>query len=178
MRWLTFTILAVIMLVLQTAAAPHLALAGVQPDWMFILATFYALLGPWPDVGIAAWTLGLLVDLQTAGGAGRGQIGLAAFAYGGAVWLVHLFRELVFREHWLAHLVTTLIGALLVQSVVAVYRTVTAPPGPGPATGYWSFAFWTALYTAFWSPYFHFVLIRLGRAMGLRPAGGRRRQPG
>ncbi len=178
MRWLTFGILAGICLVLQTALAPHLAIAGVRPDWMFVLAVFYAMLGPWPDACIAAWILGLLVDLASANGGGYGHIGLYAFAFGGTAWLILQVRELVFPEHWLAHTVLTFLGALLVQAAVAAYRSVTMPSGPALATGVWMYGLLTALYTTFWAPYFHWVLIRLRRAAGLRAGASRGRLHG
>lgn len=171
MRWLTFGILAGICLVLQTSLAPLLAPAGVRPDWMFVLCVFYALLGPGPDVCIAAWILGLLVDLWSL----NDHIGLNAFAYGGTAWLICYVRELIFPEHWLSHTVLTLLGALIVQLTIAVYYWLTAPPQPAPAMGMWGFAALSALYTAFWAPYFHFVLSRLWRATGLRGTASNRR---
>lgn len=175
MRWLTFALLAGVCLVLQTALAPHLELAGIRPDWMFVLAVFYAMLGPWPEGCIAAWVLGLLVDLASAGGAGYGHIGLFAFTFGGTAWLILQVRDLIFREHWLAHTVLTFLGALAVQCVVAAYRGVTVPPGPSPERGVWSYAVLTALYTAFWAPYLHWILMRLRRATGLRTGSPQRR---
>lgn len=168
MRWAVFAILAGLCLVLQTSLAPHLTVLGVRPDWMFVLAVFYAMLGPWPDACIAAWILGLLVDLASANGSGYGHIGLFAFTFGGTAWLILQVRELIFPEHWLAHTVLTFLGALLVQLAVALYRKLTAPPGPSPVTGLWSYAALTALYTAFWAPYLHWVLTRLRSLTGLR----------
>lgn len=166
MRWLSFAILAGIVLVLQTALAPHLALGGVRPDWMFVLACFYALLGPWPDACIGAWICGLLMDLSSVG-----PVGLCAFSFGGTAWLIRYVREFFFREHWLAHAFVTLFGAMLVQSVIALFRLATLPKGSVPHPGLWSYAMLTSLYTAFWAPYFHWTLTRLRRVTGLRPAG-------
>lgn len=174
MRWLTFIILAGITLVLQTSLAPHLSIYGVRPDWMFILAVFYAILGPWPDACIGAWFLGLLVDLESVNGSGFGRIGLFAFTYGGTAWLIYHGRDFVFREHWVTHTVFTLLGALVVQAVVAIFRRWSAPPGVSPATGVWTYALLTALYTAFWAPYFHWLLVRLRRLTGLRVAASGR----
>lgn len=176
MRWLTFAILAGISIVLQTALAPYVELSGIRPDWVFVLATFYALLGPWPDACIAAWILGLLVDLSSAdSGTGYGHIGLFAFSFGGAAWLILQVRDLIFPEHWLSHTILTLLSALVVQAAVAIYRTITLPPGAAPATGVWTCAILTAAYTAFFAPYFHWILSRLHRATGLRTPASRHR---
>lgn len=166
MRWLTFSILAAGCLVLQTSLGPTLTLWGVRPEWMFVLGVFYALLGPYPDACIAAWILGLLTDLASA----NDHIGLYAFAYGGAAWLICRVRELIFREHWLAHTILTLFAGFLVQAVVALYRTWRAPPALGAEPGVWTYAVLTCLYTAFWAPYFHWLLTRLRRATGFRTA--------
>jgi rod shape-determining protein MreD len=167
MHWIRFAIVAVIAIVFQTALAPHLALSGIRPDWVFVLAVFYALLGPWPDACIAAWILGLLMDL----GSVNDHVGLCALAYGAVAWLIVQTRDLVFPDHWLSHTVMTLIGALLVQFTLAAYLGWTAPAG---APGLWGKAAWTALYTAFWAPYFHWLLTRIGPVIGLRPPGSAR----
>ncbi len=176
MRWVTFAILAGLCLVLQTALAPHLAIGEIRPDWLFVLAVFYAVMGPWPDACLGAWVLGLLIDLESVNGsAGYGHLGLFAFSFGGTAWLIYHVRDLVFREHWLTHTILTFLGAMLVQSVVALYRSATAPEGTSPATGVWTYAVLTALYTTFWAPYFHWLLIRMRRLTGLRATMARGR---
>lgn len=164
MRWLTFSILAGICLVLQTSLVPHLAIWGIRPDWLFVLCTFYALLGGYPDICIVGWILGFLADLGSA----NDHVGLYAFSYGAAAWLIYQTRELIFREHWLSHTALTLFMSLFVQIIVVIYRSWTMPVVVGGEHGLWTYALLTCVYTTFWAPYFHWILTRLRRATGFR----------
>jgi len=167
MKWPAFVILAVVTLVLQTAVVPLMAIQSIRPSWMFVLAAFYGLWGPWPDAAIAAWLLGLGVDLQSAG-AGGGRIGLYAFCFGGAVWAMIRIRSAFFRDHAVTQFVMTLVFGLAVELLVEGYRRWSVGDA-SPERGVWWPAFWTALYTAAWAPYLHWVLLRLHRWTGLKP---------
>lgn len=136
---------------------------------MFVLAVFYALLAPWPDACIAAWVLGMLVDLASA----NGRIGLFAFGYGATALLILQVREVLFPEHWLSHALLTLVGGLLLQVAIATYRSLA---DTAPAGSIWGYALLTCLYTVVpWAPLFHGVLSRLWRVTGLRHMPTRRR---
>jgi rod shape-determining protein MreD len=170
MKWLSFAILAVLTVVLQTTVVQKMAIQSIWPDWMFVLAAYYALWGPWPEAAIAAWILGLLVDLQSLD-----RIGLHAFTYGAAAWGIMRLRQVVFRDHPLTQITLTLAFTLGVQLVVGLYRQW----GPGmevSTTAWWWPALFTAVYTAACAPYLHWLLIRLNRWTGLR-ASRRRLAP-
>lgn len=169
MRWLPFIILAIVMLVLQGTIVQKIAIRGVWPDWMFILAVYYALWGRWPDAAIAAWILGLLVDLQS-----RGWIGLNAFCFGGAAWAILYIRQALFRDHPITQVVVTLVFALGVRLAVGGYDAWRAGGGI-PVGEIGSLAFFTALYTAACAPYVHWALIRVSGWTGLKQAAGHRR---
>ncbi len=160
MRWIPFSILAVLGIVLQTKVAPYLAIGSVWPDLMFLLVVHYALWGPWPEAAIGAWILGLLVDLNSTG-----RIGLFAFAYGGAAWGIMRVRQAVFRDHPMTQIVVTAAFALLVQMIAAIYLRYLH----GAIEGLWWRALWTALFTAGLAPYVHWLLLRMGRWTGLKP---------
>jgi len=165
MKWLPFIILAIVTLICQTTIVPAMAIYSVWPNWMFVLAVHYALWGPWPDVAIGAWLLGLGVDLQTAGD--TEHIGLYAFLFGGAAWAIIRVRKVFFSEHALTQILVTGAFALAIELLVEVYRQWGA--GVSKATILWPACF-TALYTAAWAPYLHWMLIRLRRWTGLPPA--------
>jgi rod shape-determining protein MreD len=171
MKWVPFVILAVVTIVLQTTIVNQtLVIREICPDWMFILAVHYALHGPWPDVAIAAWILGLLVDLQTGDPTGTGTIGLFAFSYGLAACAILRIRRALFREHFVTHIVVTFIFAFCVQFVAQLYF-VWRPPTEAArhVSSGLMMALLTAVYTAFCAPYLHWALLRLRRWTGLMP---------
>ena len=164
MKWLPFTILAVIVVVFQTTLVPQaLAIRSVWPEWTFILAVHYALWGPWPEAAIAAWLLGLSVDLFTADGAP-----VHAFGYGAAAWAIIRVRQVLFRDHPLTYMVVTFAFAIGVQLLVGFYRAWRFA-GPDEGGGIWGPALAVAVYTALWALPFQWVLLRMRRWTGLGP---------
>ena len=162
MRWVPFAILSILTIVLQTTLVQKMAIQSIWPDWMFVLAVHYALWGPWPEAVIAAWILGLLVDLQSVD-----RIGLHAFAYGAAAWAIMRLRLVVFRDHPLTQITLTLTFALGIQLTVGLYRRWGLGTEPSVTSLWWP-ALFTAVYTAACAPYLHWLLIRLDRWTGLR----------
>jgi rod shape-determining protein MreD len=165
MKWVSFGILAGVTIVLQTAATRYVEIQSIRPDLMLILAVHYALWGPWPEAALAAWILGLVVDLQSLD-----RIGLHAFSFGLAAWAIVRIRQIVFRDHAATQIVITLLFTILIQIGVALYRRwgVDNPIG---GSILWP-ALLTGLYTAMCAPYLHWLLIRMGRWTGLKASRG------
>ncbi|MBP7936309.1 MAG: rod shape-determining protein MreD [Phycisphaerae bacterium] len=168
MRWLPFTILAVLALVLQTTVAQwvHIYSRDIWPNCMFILAVHYALWGPWPDAAIAAWILGFAVDLQTI--SSGGGVGLYAFSFGGSAWIIMRIRHAFVRDHALTQVLVTLTFTLLIELLVGAYRQRGAWSRDGAAAVWWP-AMGRAVYTSALAPYLHWPLVKLGRWTGLKP---------
>jgi rod shape-determining protein MreD len=166
MKWVPFAILATITIVLQTTIVSQLLDIGdVYPDWMFILAVHYALHGAWPDAAIAAWILGLLVDLQSFE-----TVGLFAFCYGLAACVVLRIRKALFREHFVTHIVVTFILTFCVQFVAWIYFSWRADTkAAADISSAFTMSLLTAAYTGFCAPYLHWVLLRMRRWTGLMP---------
>ena len=161
MRWVPFIILACVTIVCQTTVVPRMTIQSVWPDWMFILAVHYALWGRWPDVAIAAWILGLVVDLHSSD-----RIGLHACTYGAAAWAIIHLRQALFRDHPLTQVAVTFVFALGIQLIVGWYRRWGEQPTV--LDSLWWSAFLTAVYTAVCAPFLHWLLIRLKRWTGLQ----------
>ncbi len=167
MKWVPFIILGVITLVCQTTISGIIAIHSIWPNWLFVLAVHYALWGPWPEAAIGAWLLGLAVDLQTL--AGFGSMGVYAFLFGGAAWAIIRIRSALVREHALTQFLVTLVFAWAIELLSELHRQWRTPAEMLSVAVWWP-AFFTALYTAACAPYLHWLLIRLGRWTGLRPA--------
>ena len=172
MRWITFIILGVITLVCQTTIAQAISIHTIRPNWMFVLAVYYALWGPWPEAAIGAWFLGLAVDLQSLPVGGR--IGMYAFTFGGAAWVITRIRSVFWREHAATQFLLTFVLAMVIEILVDLYRHWAALDEVSKAGLFWP-AFFTALYTAAFAPYMHWILLRLWRWTGLKPPA---KQPG
>jgi rod shape-determining protein MreD len=171
MKWVPFAILAIVTIVLQTTIVNQvLDIGDVYPDWMFILAVHYALHGTWPDAAIAAWILGLLVDLQSVDPTRTGTIGLFAFCYGLAACVILRVRRALFREHFVTHIVVTFVMTFCVQFVVWMYFAWRADTkSAGDIASALTMSLLTAAYTGFCAPYLHWVLLRMRRWTGLMP---------
>jgi rod shape-determining protein MreD len=166
MKWLQFVILAVIAVVCQTTVVEAMAIHGIRPNWVFILAVHYALWAPWPEAAIAGWLLGLTLDMTS-----MGRVGVHAFTFGAAVWLITYIRQAVFRDHALTQFVITFVMMFAVQGVVVFYHWWDAA-GPVSLRGLGWTVLFTALYTAAWAPYLHWPLIRLEGWTGLSTRPG------
>jgi len=167
MRWMPFAIVAIMILICQTTIVQVMAIQSVRPNWMFVLAIYYALWGAWPDAAIAAWLLGLAVDLTSLGNGGR--LGLYAFSFGAAAWAIIKIRSVFFRDHAVTQFAVTLVFSLAVELVVQGYRHWSVF-GAMPESRVWASAFFTAVYTAVCAPYLHWVLFRMRGWTGVRPA--------
>ncbi|HSW46916.1 MAG TPA: rod shape-determining protein MreD, partial [Phycisphaerae bacterium] len=166
MKWAAFLILAVITLIGQTTIAQVIAIHSIRPNWMLVLAVHYALWGPWPEAAIGAWFLGLAVDLASLPVGGRM---VYAFSFGAAAWIIIRIRTVFWREHALTQLLITFVFALAIELLVDVYRHWGGLAAISRSSLLWPAVF-TALYTAAFAPYMHWVLLRLWRWTGLKPS--------
>ena len=160
MRWITFAILAGLFLIAQTALAPRVEILNVRPDWMFILVVYIALHARGPDAMLGGWVLGLLADLGS-----DERMGLFALVYGLCALALVRLRAALYHEHPLTDVLVTLLATFVAQLLIFVYRLWFITP-----TEVWASltdAVLTALYTAAWAPYLHWLLRRANRLMGL-----------
>ncbi|MCP4589883.1 MAG: rod shape-determining protein MreD [bacterium] len=177
MRWLGFAVCAVIVLVLDTTVAPRLELRGVRPEWMLVLAVFFALHARSSDALIGAWLLGAAVDVMSVE-----RFGLLSGSYALAALAVYAVRESVFRNNPLTHFAITFAASVIVRAVGAVYAgTVLA--GTQAPLGAWQVTVGVicgAAYTAAWAPLVHHLLLRYPPLLGVLPPRrtSRRRRAG
>lgn len=129
MRWVPFIIVAYLVTVVQTSLGrvlvfDRLDIGPVGPDLLAMLAIFAGL---WVRSGseavLAAWTLGMLLDLTTGGGAGvTTVVGPMALAYGVCVWLLVRIREGLFRERVLPQIICAFFFVLVAHTLWAVLQ--------------------------------------------------------
>lgn len=179
MRWVPFLILMYGVLLVQTTVGRILtfqrtAWGTIGPDIAAIVAVYLALhLRDGLDLAIATWTLGLAVDLTTAGPA----VGPMAVAYLAAGAAVLKLREAVFRERPAAQMLMALVFCLLAHGLWVTVQSVGLPP----ASRSWGQYVWMlkqacilAIYTAVLMPPGHWALARIERFL-IAPQSGRSR---
>ena len=162
MRWLTFIILALIALTLQSAVAPRVAPFGIRPDWLLILVVFIALHAPPRQATIGAWIVGGLADLMTIE-----RPGLVAASYTLAAVLIISARNYLFRYRTTTRFVVTLLACLLVRVLWTLYFRTLYNPGRPLLTALMTDVFLASLYTGLWALPVHRGLQRVSRAFGL-----------
>jgi rod shape-determining protein MreD len=113
MRWISYFILAYLIIAVQMALAGYLRWGQASPNLVLPAAVFIAINARREHALMGAFGLGLLQDLFT-----QHPLGLYAFAYG----LVGLFvvgtQPAVHRDHPLTHFFVTLLASVLVGIVV------------------------------------------------------------
>lgn len=171
MRWLTFVICAVAVVTLQVTIAPRVEYLGARPDWILVLAVFFALNGRSVDVLIGAWVLGATADLFTVE-----RFGLLALSYALAALLVYGVREYLFREHPLTQFSVTFAACLAIHIGLVIYRFGVFGLSSGSLGVLAREPLLASLYTGLSALPVHFVLLRLHGLLGVMPARIRRRR--
>lgn len=185
MRWVPLAILIYLVILLQTTVLRVLSvtipsLGPVCPDMMAITAVFLALrAGSGADAMLAAWLLGLMVDLTAPGGPGSGAVvGPMAVAYALAAGGLFKIRDAFFRDSAVTQGILVLVFCALTHSAwvtvqaVVNYHAVTAleyvrtlgQVGVSSA------------YSAVMAPLGHFLLHSGDRIILMMPASRRRRR--
>lgn len=166
MRWVSFTILLLIVLALQSAAAPFVAVHTVQPDLLVIVAVYYALTARTYDALFACWVIGLAIDLTGLGFQQYSNVGVHALALGliGA-GLVKL-RELFFRDSVLTQILLTFIGKWAMDAAVGLHMIFVVGL-PIEFSEIATRGFHAAVYSAVLAPYGFWFLRGLRNALGL-----------
>jgi rod shape-determining protein MreD len=184
MRWVFFLILTYVVLLVQTSLIQWIsfragAAGSVQPDLLALVAVFVAIVArSGLDAMLAAWALGLAVDLTVGGGGTRSSaLGVMPVAYALAAWAVYRLREVFFRERASTRILLTLLFCLLAHGLFVTLHTLLS----------WGQTTWGAygrvlvqaifisLYTAALAPLAHWLLDRVEPWL-LVSGGGRARR--
>lgn len=162
MRWLTFLLVTVALLTLQTSVAPRFALFGVRPDWLLVSVVFFALHAPVRDALPAAWIMGAGADLMTVE-----RFGLISLSFVVACALILATREYLFRHRWVTQMVVTLSVCVLIRVGWLLYRYALYDPASSVWAGVFVDVILVSMYTSLWVVPFHRGLRGMSRAMGV-----------
>jgi rod shape-determining protein MreD len=168
MNWFGFIALVYGMAILQSTVVPLVAIHGVGPNLLIILAVHYALFARPPHAVIACWAAGLVADLVAVDG-----VGPRALMYGLGGLLAVRVRPFVLRDHPLSQLFLTLMICWVSEFFVGTTLRFKGVGGPGSFLGVGYTSLLVAIYSAALAPYFHLLLRRLSFISGLQPSGSR-----
>ena len=125
MRWISYFILAYVILGLQTGIAAAMQWRNSGPNLVLLGVVFIAMNAPRNVALLGSFILGAMQDLCT-----QGTMGLYALSYGLVAMFVVTAQQAVYREHPLTHFSLTLIGGLITAGVLYVHDLIR-PPGRG-----------------------------------------------
>jgi rod shape-determining protein MreD len=164
MRWLSFFILAIVVLTLQSALMPRLELFGARPDLILVVVVFFAMHAERHNAVLTAWLLGMLADLMTIE-----RFGLLALSYALVAMTVASVRDFLFRYNAFSQFVVTAVAAWLVGVGWFAYRHVMFDPGGGMAIEVLVTLVLTPLYTGLLAVPVHGAMLVVLRAFGVTP---------
>lgn len=162
MHWLAFSITVVLTIVVQTAIAPQMRIAGVQPDFVLITVVFFALHGRGLDAVIAGWLLGFCADFQSVH-----RFGFLALSYGLVALGVYLIRAYLFRRNPLAHVFVTFSSGIVFYLLLLTALTAEAAIWGGWYDRQWGLMIWISLYSAVLAPLVQRVMLHAASTLGL-----------
>ncbi|MGE0481018.1 MAG: rod shape-determining protein MreD [Phycisphaerae bacterium] len=115
MPWGAFTLVLVVVYVLQTAAVRLLELPAV--DLLLAFALFCGLAAGTHDARLAGWIVGFAQDLGSGG-----PLGPHAVALGLACWILTALRAAVNLHLWWARLAGAFVAALAAQTLLLIHE--------------------------------------------------------
>lgn len=166
MHWIAFGILLYLTTVLQTTVAPVLAVHGVRPDFLSIVAAYYALTARKEDSLVACWFIGLAADLTGLGYARHCGFGASSLAMGAIGIAVVTVRELTFRESVITQLTFSFVISFCFGLLTGLCLYISATNRP-PAWDVVQSGFYGAVYTAVIAPYCQWGLRKMRNMLGL-----------
>lgn len=162
MRWLTFSLLAAVVLTLQSTIAPRVEVLGARPDWLLVIVVFFSLYAPRREAIISAWIVGMAADLMTVE-----RLGLLALSYALVAVGITSIREHLFRYRAATQFVVTLVVCLLLRAAWLAYRRMSYDMAEPFLADLTVDVLTGAIYTAVWAPVLHKGLLRMSGMLGL-----------
>lgn len=130
MRWIPYIMLAYVTILVQTSLGRiltiPLSMGQVGPDMAAALAVFVALRARTAvDCMLAAWILGLCLDLTTGGGPGTATVvGPMPIAYALAAGAIFRIREAFFRDRAATQALVVMFFVVLSHSLWVTIQTL------------------------------------------------------
>jgi rod shape-determining protein MreD len=119
MRWVSYFILAYLILGVQLGLAAHVQYRGAGPNLGLLAVVFISLNAPIDEAFLGSFLLGALQDLVTLE-----PMGLYAFSYGLVALLVSRLSQVAHREHPLTQFFMTLAGGIVTGILLWIHAWI------------------------------------------------------
>jgi rod shape-determining protein MreD len=117
--WVPTGIALLVAAVLQAALAPHMAIMGIEPNFLLLVVIVLAMVeGPVPGA-VAGFVAGLLFDLL-----GSGPIGPGALVMTTVGFIAGTMRANLFAKSWLLPVTVVFVASLLAELAYAILLAV------------------------------------------------------
>ena len=170
MRWPIFAVMLFITAVLQVTASRHLPMADglTRPDFLALLALFFALYAPRHHAPLTALICGLVADLLSFGP----PPGTFAFSFGLLGLLTLRARRLLYPDHPISRIILAFCWSLLTQLFAFALPWILGPHSFAYFMSFTGLAVRIALYTAVFTPVYYLMVP--AKRWFVLPASGQR----
>jgi len=144
---------------------PELTAAGMGPQWLFLLPLLAGLRAAPGRAALVGWSFGLLADLLSAE-----PLGLSAFLYGGAAFLLARLKTNLYSDHAVTQGVIAFGLTFLVMLLCMIRVEIVAPSFR--LVAHLPAAFFSSLATAVLLPFLVMADGRLDLLRDLRAGAG------
>ena len=130
MRWIPFAIVVYVWVILQTTLGRLfvISVGGIDrigPDLLAVVAVFLVIrVANLYEVMIAAWALGLVLDLTAGSAFGSPVLGPMAISYCLAAWILFRLRDAVFSEQWTTQMILAFVFCLISHTSWIISQSV------------------------------------------------------
>lgn len=164
MRWLTFSILLLVVLITQISLGRVFGLGPqrISPNLFLLLAMTLAFRVGTGSALLACWLLGLAQDLS-----GSSILGCYACGFALVGFLLIWLREWFYVEHPLAIIVVVAFATILVEQCVFAIECLKGISSPADYTNFCVEMLFVTAFTAALAPYGQWALAKLARPLGI-----------
>jgi len=164
MRWFNFSILTLLLLVLQRATGHLLGIGpqNIMPDLLLLFAIILAFRGKGPNVWIACWVLGLARDLTS-----DARLGSYALCFGLIGMGLVYVKELLYADSPLSIIVLAWVSVMAVEQSVFLIALLAGHASRQAYGRVTLLMFFSALFTAALSPYAQWLILKLRHWLGI-----------
>ncbi len=154
MHWPIFSLLLFISVVLQISAGRFFPFADrlVRPDFLALLALFFALYAPRRHTPLAAWIIGFTADLLSLG-----TPGAFAFSFGLLALLTLSARQILYADHAVARIILAFCWTFLAHAFSFAVPCLLGRRAFADLMPFLGLSFCIALYTAALTPVYYLL---------------------
>jgi len=168
MRWFNFSILMILLLIIQQGTGRLFGIGpqNIMPDFLLLFAVILAFRGKGPRVWIACWILGLARDLTS-----DARLGSYAICFGLIGMGLVYGKEILYADSPLTIIFIAFISVMAVEQMVFFIGLLGGDLSRQTYGRVTLSMFFSALFTAALSPYGQWLILKLRHWLGIPMRG-------